>query len=105
MCTEITDYADKYPTHPELRLLLETALTTWLDDLPIIPTDYSTELSELITQQNEIGWKQILYGRFVKPWIGIQELFLASQSSRGHKSGNKWLSGIVQIIWKQIQKA
>ena len=87
-------------TGPEVKHLLISKLQAVLDGQPpnTIPVDPSLE--EIATQQDQIGWEQILRGRFGWTWNAHNRTPLGqSTTSKGH-----WTTEVITFIWAQWWK-
>jgi hypothetical protein len=114
MITALDRKCDSIRTHPELRQILITALTLWItwtdeeqDYQHTIDTNNFTSpqmVRLLVTQQNAIGWDQILLGRFSILWSDIQDDYYATtinnKDSR-RRSGDQWQQAIIGEVWSQ----
>jgi hypothetical protein len=62
-------------------LLLQDILVTgihnwWIHGLPFPTHQYPPDWQELIDSQSQIGWKQLMLGRFSMKWLEYQDQHL-----------------------------
>jgi hypothetical protein len=56
------------------------------DDMILNPSTYHADVRPAITQQNAIGWRQLISGRFGHEWSRIQDDYYArDRRQRGTK--------------------
>jgi hypothetical protein len=83
---------------PVLVNIVIDGLFHWLRQTP---QSISPTCDELITSQGQIGWSQLLLGRWSREWATLQTKYLQRTdsifTSRNH--GTLWLSSIFQLIW------
>jgi hypothetical protein len=109
---EINMFHDKAETYPLLRHLWNEAIQEWLrtdePDILVSPVLYHTDVREVIIQQNRIGWRQLINGRFSTAWSLIQEEYyrrLRQQTGTAdRRSGETWQKQFIVKIWKQWEK-
>eukprot|EP00957_Ditylum_brightwellii_P184193 14029742-Ditylum_brightwellii.AAC.1 len=53
---------------------------------------------KLIHHQGEIGWTQVLYGRFASEWVNVQHRY-DYKSKRGYSNDPKQLRQLIHEIW------
>ncbi|MGL5934640.1 MAG: hypothetical protein ACRCZI_03340 [Cetobacterium sp.] len=80
-------------THPELQEAIVTCLQRWRDKKPIRLQEFSTEMRDVIRDQHEIGWQQLLEGLPAKKWQTMQQLHYRREEVR--KSSRRWLRGLL----------
>jgi hypothetical protein len=107
------EYCQKTKTYPHLTRLFVEGLECWFDgdDNPEISLDrYPSDLHALIRQQNHVGWKHIMLGRFVNEWRRIQGRYSETniQPTRFDDSAVQykrtpelWLKGLISVMWDQ----
>ena len=107
------EYCQKTKTYPHLTRLFVEGLECWFDgdDNPEISLDrYPSDLHALIRQQNHVGWKHIMLGRFVNEWRRIQSRYSETniQPTRFDDSAVQykrtpelWLKGLISVMWDQ----
>ncbi len=84
-------------------------MTEWLksedDDMVLNTTEYHSDVRSVINQQNKIGWRQLINGRFGKEWSRIQDDYYARErshrSTTDKRSGKKWQIQLITHIWQQ----
>ena len=68
-------------------------------------TEYHPEVRSVINQQNVIGWRQLINGRFGEEWSRVQDNYYARERSRrsatDKRSGRKWQIQLITHIWQQ----
>lgn len=70
---------------------------------PPIPEFCNDEYLELYNDQCQLGWNQILYGRFTKKWVNIQNAHNTNETLDGVAIMSKTIKAIYKIItnmWK-----
>jgi hypothetical protein len=113
MITAVDRKCESIRTHPELRQILINAIEHWLtwndedqDYQHTIANHTSTspQMVRLVTQQNAIGWDQILLGRFSIMWSAIQDDYYATtinNTESRRRSGEQWQQAIISEVWSQ----
>jgi hypothetical protein len=105
---KIDKYLDAAETYPLLRHLWRQAITTWMDadgedSVIMSPVLYHWELRQLIVQQNAIGWRQVINGRFSQEWARIQDDYYArlrtQRGSNDRRSGLTWQKLLITQVW------
>ena len=107
--TVVSKLCKSLNTRPILQTLLETALHEWLTSPPatrllIRPHRHPPELTQLICQQNLIGWGQIFQGRFSRLWAAIQDNFYAREHKPDdpkRRTGQRWQVTIISSLMDQ----
>jgi hypothetical protein len=64
LVTAIRKRCENIPTRPYLMDILIDGLTHWFTDTAFLKEDYLDSYHALIGQQDQLGWYQILLGRF-----------------------------------------
>ncbi|KAI2495435.1 hypothetical protein MHU86_19067 [Fragilaria crotonensis] len=109
----IDEFHAKEETNPLLRNLWNETIRDWMVtneevEFQASPIFFSTDVRALITQQNSIGWRQTINGRFSAEWSRIQDDHYARlRSQRGtqdRRSGHRWQTKLICLIWKEWQK-
>jgi hypothetical protein len=99
----------RYRTDPDLQRFLLTAVRAWMH-MPAnelyIPSanDCPERLTDLITTQTAIGWRQLFNGRFSNQWAQRQNEYYArvetNQRNR-RQTGHQWQPNIIGVIWER----
>ena len=111
----LTTLCKKLGTRPILQSLLETAVHEWLTNPPmtrllIRPHRHPAELTQLICQQNLIGWHHMFSGRFSQLWADIQDNYYARQHKPDdpkRRTGQRWQVTINSCLidqWYEVWK-
>jgi hypothetical protein len=81
--------------------ILITGIHHWIHELPFPTHRFPHHWHELITSQSNIGWKQLLLGRFSTKWTAYHRQHLQKNhlTLSDFNHGPIWLSKIVPIIW------
>jgi hypothetical protein len=66
-----------------------------LDTIPIDPT-----VMDVAEAQAEVGWHQILKGRFVKQWSLAHDKYLGSRSTK-QQNGGTWITKVITAWFQQ----
>eukprot|EP00957_Ditylum_brightwellii_P098463 7501479-Ditylum_brightwellii.AAC.1 len=72
------------------------SITTTKEKHPLIQWK---QYNALITEQAQIGWKQIKYGRFSLKWHEHQQQYETKIYGSTDQGTPKWLRKIVNAIW------
>jgi hypothetical protein len=106
-------------TEPGLTKLLLYGISKWFRGQDVISFDeFSPKYHRVISQQNEIGWRQIFNGQMGIEWARIQDdhVYLvnsrrsettrpgpnsASPQARFQRTGTQWLGEIIVTLWEQ----
>ena len=104
----IHKFHNEYRTEPLLINVLRSALEEWLQcdsDITVSPILFpSEEVRDLITQQNVIGWCQLLNGRFAKEWSRLQQQYYhkhRNKAENNRRDGGKWQIQLILSLWDQ----
>ena len=96
-------YLTTHHTDPELATCLITCLQQWRRKEKIHLTSYPEELKQLIRDQRELNWQNLLEGLPVKRWRLLQHNYYKRSNIR--KSSTRWLRGMLQhvhhLAWNQ----
>jgi ribonuclease HI len=68
----LVKFTDETKSHHLLQDILVTGIHNWLKGLPFPTNQYPPDWHELIDSQSQIGWKQLLLGRFSVKWLEYQ---------------------------------
>ena len=106
---ELKQTCEKLGTRPILGALLLTAVKDWLESPPDTrllprPHSYSSELTQLICQQNLIGWDQVFLGRFSNIWASIQDNHYARRqrpNAPKRRTGQTWQAKVGACLLEQ----
>jgi hypothetical protein len=73
----------------------------WIHGLPFPTHQYPPDWQELINSQSQIGWKQLLLGRFSVKWLEYQAQHLQINKIPFTNSnhGPLWLNTLIIRIW------
>ena len=96
----------KMDTYRPLRQLIKSALTAWMqsedDDMVLNPNKYHRDVHHVISQQNSIGWRQIINGRFSNEWSRTQDDYYARERRQRGKddkrTGQRWQIQLITHI-------
>ena len=86
-------------TGPEVRTLLVEKLRAVLDGKPTITIPVDSSLEEIGTQQDQIGWDQIMQGRLGWAW----QTHARTQPDKSGTKGN-WTSEVISFIFNNWWK-
>jgi hypothetical protein len=88
-------------TNPILIDLLINGLNHWLRNTEAPPTSPSSRYNSLVESQTDIGWDQLIFGRWSSLWTTHQDTYLQRQhyalTPKNHGTG--WTTKIITIIW------
>lgn len=110
-------------TDPGLAYVLVQGISLWMKGQDtLLPKDYSPKYQRLITQQNDIGWRQLFNGRMSTEWARLQDDYTylkelrRSEENRGPRTkntisnasrtrnGTQWTAEIIIVLWEQWYK-
>ena len=108
----IRAYCKETRTYPHLTRLLVDGLESWFsgEDSPLLNQDhYPADLHLKISQQEKVGWKHLLLGRFGRDWRWVQGKYSkgvvpTERSGRpltNARTPEQWLCGLIKVIWEQ----
>jgi hypothetical protein len=105
------EFHTKHDTAPDLQQLWEVAMDQWLNapegDIVFNSTLFPDAARPLVEQQNRIGWRQVLNGRFSSEWRRLQDqhyLLVRRRTHEGKKdkqTGQWWQRSFILFIWSQ----
>ena len=95
----ILKYTTDTGTYPPLQDLLMNAMRALMDDSDLTQLAIPEEVANVACAQAGIGWEHLLKGRFSKEWTKAQDRHAGSQDPT--KSGQTWLTGLVQTMLQQ----
>jgi hypothetical protein len=95
---KLDTWLEQQDTHPDLRRELVNGLQAWSVGT-LRWTFYRTPLhiSQVLLQQDEIGWTNLLEGCMARGWTEAQELYYRMIGSR--RSGLRWTVAIIKKLW------
>jgi len=102
----LQEKATKLRLDPELVQIMKSGCLRFLRNQPTLdPSTYpDARHQRLIQQQNEIGWRNFMRGRWTKKWAHQQHRF--SQKQKQTKTsktiGRNWVSIMIRTIWDSI---
>jgi hypothetical protein len=99
--TNLLKYTQETHCHVIMQDILITGIHHWIHQLPFPTHHFPHHWHELITSQSNIGWKQLLLGRFSTKWTAFHRQHLQQNhlTLSDFNHGPIWLSKIVTIIW------
>jgi hypothetical protein len=102
--TGIQNFHCENRTCPHLRQLMQDSIRNWFQSsskIEIDPAQYHDKLRAVIKQQNRIGWRQLIHGRFGVAWSIVQTHYLRSlqPSQDTNTSGIKWQTSLILFVW------
>lgn len=94
-----------FATHPLIRHVFREAMTLWLDPASgdsIPPIFFPQDVRKLIVNQNAIGWRQILRGRFSLEWQRLQNAYYLKHKRKSayKRTGDCWQQQFIKVIWE-----
>jgi hypothetical protein len=109
----LAKFHEKVDTYPLIRQALNKSIQSWMnatDDVEycVNTTIYHNDVRQAIRQQNEIGWRQVINGRFSIEWSRIQDDYYArprlQKRNNDRRSGHRWQIKLIQLIWTEWDK-
>ena len=74
----------------------------------VSPLLFHKDVRVVIGQQNSIGWRQIINGRFTVEWSRLQDDHYArmrfQQGTDDRRSGHRWQIKLIRMMWKEWMK-
>ena len=101
----VKDFCKETKTHHDIQQLLLQALGKWTTDDGTVTTasSYPEEVQAIITQQQLIGWGQLLRGRFGTKWSEYQaqhyNRIYNNTEVPGRWTGERWQVSLISLIW------
>jgi hypothetical protein len=94
-------FPDETDSHHLLQDILVTGIHNWIHGLPFPTHQYPPDWQELINSQSQIGWKQLLLGRFSMKWLEYQEQHhrINKKPFTNSNHGPLWLNTLIIRIW------
>jgi hypothetical protein len=75
--TVLEHWCKQLNTEPGLALVLVTGISQWLNGQDTMsPEDFPPKYNQLVSQQNDIGWRQLFNGRMSTEWARIQDDYI-----------------------------
>ena len=87
-------------TGPEVRNLLVAKLRAVLDGVPTNTIPVEPQLAEIANQQDQIGWEQIMRGRFGWAWNDHPR----TQPGQSEQHAGHWTTEVISFILEQWRK-
>jgi hypothetical protein len=81
-------------------------LRQWFDssdnDITLCPDDYHPTMQQIL-QQNQIGWAQVLLGRFSAAWGYQQRRYQLTQRGEDDDGSqtSAWQANVILMLWEQ----
>ena len=97
---------DKLNTNPVLLDLLIHGLDSWLRNQPSPrPREYPAAYRSLIQEQSDLGWQQLLNGRWSQRWAIMQDRYLSRHFDPipDQLGGNKWVTTMMDTTWQSVR--
>ena len=89
---------DTLGTDPILLTLLLQGLSSWLNQTFFDTSGTPPRYCQLLLEQHEIGWHQLLMGRFSLQWARLQQTHLSAQQPIKGRSGDRWTSQMATLL-------
>jgi len=87
-------------TQPYLRTIIVRRLKAWKRGQPWRLRGVPAQYRQLQQEQDNIGWKNFLFGFVSKQWAHTQQMYYTQQKSR--RSGAKWIRDLIPQMWEII---
>lgn len=101
LIAKVKETAQKQTTRPFMAKLLCEGITAWLENRPPDFQDFSPVYQTLIDRQAQIGWHNLLKGRFALEWAHLQEEYLIERNERSSRAnGLAWTTNMIDAIWE-----
>jgi hypothetical protein len=102
---DLNTFLETTNTSPLLQMLLLDSLKQWFEsdnEVQIDPNDHEDTVCTIIRQQNSIGWRQIIHGRFGTGWAERQEEHYRQRFPNRNKkilTGIHWQTSVILFVW------
>lgn len=107
--TALRKHSEKTDTDPLLQEMMLEGIFRWLRHRPYpsLRSAFSASYNELFQRQADIGWEQLLYGRWSVQWRELQYQYLQQNNIAitKYNHGTPWLNGHIKLIWNQLYAA
>jgi hypothetical protein len=91
----------EYHTQPDIERVLMAKLRAWpFTGTMSFGADLSPTLSQALHSQDDIGWKNLLYGRMSGFWQDAQQEWLIQPQTRWKPSVSRWMSRTLRALWE-----
>ena len=109
----LAEFHNKEDTYPLIRQVLNDSIQSWMNatdevEYRVKTTIYHNDVRLAIRQQNEIGWRQVINGRFSIEWSRIQDDYYArsrtQKRNNDRRSGHRWQIKLIHLIWTEWGK-
>jgi hypothetical protein len=87
---------------PVLLDILREGLLQFFRDSCIDPTPYPPRYQRLLKQQHDIGWNNLLRGKFSEDWRYLQEQHCHRHHIKMTNVQRQWLSKLLRTMWIHI---
>jgi hypothetical protein len=94
---------NKLDTSPPLQTLYLDALDALLYDKPLDSIAIDPSVAEVANAQAQIGWHQILFGRFATQWQQSHNNYLGDRAT-SKKNGAAWMTTVIEVWFQQWLK-
>jgi hypothetical protein len=95
---QLQKWFDNQTTDPNISKAIIYNLKKWRKSGGLFPHHYQDKkIQRAVTEQKDIGWDQLMYGRISTRWSDIQLRYYKRQNSR--KTGTKWGENFIKELW------
>ena len=94
---------NKLDTSPQLQTLYLDALDALLYDKPLDSIPIDPAVADVAEAQFQIGWNQILYGRFALQWHEHHNKYLGNKADRKN-NGTTWMTSVIETWLREWLK-
>jgi hypothetical protein len=84
-------------TSPPIRKAIIAGLTSWRYQTPLDPRFARGRLAEVVSNQDQAGWRDFFDGCPVQGWSEAHDRFRVLVGKR--PNGQRWLSAIIRKMW------
>ena len=102
---DVRDFCRRTFVSNDLTTLLIDGIESYFTDSHLeYPPRFPDHLYLLISEQEDIGWDQLILGRFSLKWRKCHQDDLCRRGIEPtrHNSGLQWVSALLQIIWRHF---
>ena len=102
---ELDAFCRCHLTKQELQDTLKEGLGKWLKGEDDLVQPMGGRCNELLKKQSEVGWDQVLLGRFVNQWKQVQQEHLRTlplEQRKLSQSGLTWVTGMSKMILNDV---
>lgn len=94
----VREWLISYRTHPELVRIIIQGIMCWRTNQPMSAESSVPWLQDIVTKQNECGWRNFFEGMILTDWQCVMNQQL--KRMRSQKSSKRWVVLLIQKMWQ-----